>query len=90
VAWRVTLQETGKTFMFLGDNTPKTNEQMAKVYRDYLKSDVMQTAHHGLSGAEITCYKMIDPDICLWPSPYDRLMGVYSGSLFGNTLDQHQ
>lgn len=90
VAWRVTMTETGKTVIFLADNTPKTNEQMAKIYRDYLKSDVMQTAHHGLSGAEITCYKMIDPDICLWPSPYDRFMGNYGGKLFGNTLDQHQ
>ena len=90
VTWRVTLEETGKTVIFLADNTVGVNAQLAKIYRDYLKSDVMQTSHHGLSGAEATCYKMIDPDICLWPSPYDRFMGVYSGSLFNNTLDQHQ
>ncbi len=89
MTWRVIL-DNGKTAMFLADNTMHINEQLAKVYRDYLKSDILQTAHHGLSGGEISCYKYIDPDICLWPSPYLRFMGIEPGVLFGGTLDQDQ
>ena len=89
INWRVTL-DNGKTFMFLADNSAPNNEQLAKIYREELKSDVMQVAHHGLSGAELTCYQYIDPDICLWPSPYERFMGIYKGTLFGNKLAQDQ
>lgn len=70
----------GKKFVFLADSTPVVNKQLADMYGDYLKSDVLQVAHHGLVGAEITCYQKIDPDICLWPTTELRFSGKYAGS----------
>lgn len=72
--------EDGKSFMFLGDNTPTINAQLATLYGDYLKSDVLQMAHHGLTGGEITSYRNIDPDICLWPTTKLRFSGEYAES----------
>ena len=57
------------------------NAQIAKVYGDYLKSDVLQMAHHGLSGGEITLYQAADPDICLWPTTETRFSGNYDSNV---------
>ncbi len=72
--------DDGKTFMFLADSTPGVLKQMSDLYGDYLKSDVLQMAHHGLTGAEINCYQNIDPDVCLWPTTYERFSGLYAES----------
>lgn len=86
--WRMTF-DGGKSFMFLGDNTAEVNKQLSDMYGDYLKSDVLQMAHHGLTGGEINCYKNIDPDICLWATTETRFMGKYNES--GKTVQQtHQ
>jgi hypothetical protein len=69
--------DNGKTAMFLADNTPAINEQLALMYGSYLKSDVLQVAHHGLTGAEITSYQFINPDVCFWPTTETRFKGYY-------------
>ena len=80
INWRVTFGD-GKTAMFLADATFRNNPQLANIYGSYLKSDILQMAHHGLSGATMDCYQAIDPDICLWPSPYDRFMNLWAGDV---------
>lgn len=74
--WRMNF-DNGVSVMFLGDSTTETTKQLGQIYGDYLKSDVLQMAHHGLSGAEISCYKNIDPDICLWATTETRFLGLY-------------
>jgi hypothetical protein len=39
---------------------------MADTFGDYLKSDMLQLAHHGSNGACLDLYKRIDPDVCFW------------------------
>ena len=82
ITWRLRF-DSGKTVLFLGDNHPAINTLLAKVYRDYLKSDVLQVAHHGLTGAELSSYQLIDPDICLWSTSYARFSGIYDGNMDG-------
>jgi hypothetical protein len=80
--------ENGKTAIFLADASVDNNKALVSIYGSYLKSDILQVAHHGLFGAEMTCYKAIDPDICLWPSPYARFMNLHPGQVvFSNGGD---
>ncbi len=89
MTWRVIL-DNGKTVMFLADNTQQINAQLAKVYREYLKSDILQVAHHGETGGDTNCYKYIDPDICLWACSYNILVGRHPGTLFGGKYSEAQ
>ena len=53
---------------------------MLKTYgADVLKSDVMQVIHHGLAGGYKKIYEAVDPDICLWPTHWERFSGNYDG-----------
>lgn len=56
----------GKTIMMLADSEKTLCQQMADTFGDYLKSDMLQLAHHGSNGACLDLYKRIDPDICFW------------------------
>ena len=69
--------DNGKTFTVLGDGTEKTCRQLAATYREYLKSDMLQLAHHGLIGGDEQLYKYIDPDICFWATSKERYEGKY-------------
>lgn len=62
---RVTMQ--GKTMMVFGDTTQSvSNKIITPAYGDYIKSDILQVAHHGNRGGTLATYKAVDPDICLW------------------------
>ena len=77
--------ENGKSFMLLGDAMDERLvalvDPSSSIYctDDVLKSDIMQTAHHGLkvcsekdyaSVAEL--YRKIAPSICIWPQKASR------------------
>ena len=68
--------ENGKKVMFLGDCMQYSCRELAHIYGGYLKSDVMQVAHHGLIGGDLGLYKLIDPEICLWSTSAERFMGA--------------
>lgn len=75
--WRFDF-ESGKSFMCLADMSTETCELMVRTYSaEYLKADIMQVVHHGLLGGHIDLYRAIDPDICLWPSPKERFLGIW-------------
>lgn len=76
-AWRMTF-ENGKSFMVLGDCTHQLSKQLAATYGDYLKSDILQLAHHGLIGGDKELYQFIDPSVCFWATFEDRFNGNYS------------
>lgn len=62
--------DTGKTsFLVLGDTGTQSSEKLIKTQKEKLKSDIVQVAHHGQAGATEELYKVINPKICLWPTP---------------------
>ena len=65
----------GKTFMMLADGAVITSKQLAASYGTYLKSDILQLAHHGLIGGDKQLYMYIDPEICLWATAKERYEG---------------
>lgn len=58
-----------KSILILGDTGIKSSEKLIKTQRKKLKSDIVQMAHHGQAGATKQLYEMIQPTICLWPTP---------------------
>ena len=68
--------------MFLGDCMQYLCRQIAYIYGDYLKSDVLQVTHHGLIGGEIGLYKYIDPEVCLWSTSEKRFLGILEGQKY--------
>lgn len=57
------------SILFLGDTGEESGDKLLETQKDKLKSDVVQVAHHGQSGAKESLYKEINPKICLWPTP---------------------
>ena len=81
-----------KKFMVFGDNSGDARQQwlIATYGKDVLKSDVMQTIHHGLAGGHLGIYRMVDPGICFWPTSQDRFEGKYDSNGNGDYLDDYQ
>ncbi len=65
---RVTVQEN--SVMVLADTTSRAINHIYKVYGNYLKSDMVQLAHHGVNGG-VLLYQAIDADVVLWPIAVD-------------------
>lgn len=66
--FRVTVQ--GNSVMVLADTTSRAINHIYKVYGNYLKSDMVQLAHHGVNGG-VLLYQTIDADVVLWPIAVD-------------------
>lgn len=63
---RMTL--AGQTFMWLGDVQIEGSGVIVNMYGDYVKSDIVQMAHHGVSnGGSKDLYTLINADVALWP-----------------------
>ena len=59
----------------LGDCQNEACKRIADRYGDYVKSDVLQVAHHGLIGGDKRLYQLINPEICFWAVPETRFLG---------------
>ena len=60
----------GKTsILFLGDTGLESEEKLKQHFRNELKCDYVQMAHHGQAGVSEEMYKIINPKFCLWPCP---------------------
>ncbi|MBQ9112792.1 MAG: MBL fold metallo-hydrolase [Clostridia bacterium] len=63
----------GQKFLMLADATDYVCEVLANTYGDYLKSDIVQVAHHGFSVGRdtnvnvIRVYEYASADVVLWP-----------------------
>ena len=77
----IKMKVNNKSVLFLGDTGKESGEKLLKNQKDKLKSDVVQMAHHGQSGADKDLYEVIRPKICLWPTP-DWLWNNDSGGGF--------
>ena len=60
----------GKSILWLADAQKAESSVIVNEYDEkYLKSDIMQVAHHGYWGGSDELHRMIDPRYLLWPSP---------------------
>ncbi len=66
--------------LFLADAADKISDVLCKRYGAYLKSDVVQMAHHGWNGATYELYETIQPKLVLWPNSRNE----YEKSLVGD------
>jgi len=86
-AWRVTF-DNGTTFLVLGDCDNYACREIAAMYGDYVKSDILQVTHHGLMGGDKTLYQCIDPQICFWATPEERFLGNWSNEKYHYCLGE--
>lgn len=75
LVFRVTAE--GNSVMVLGDASPVTSSHLVKAYKQYLKSDMVQIAHHGFDGGTVSLYKAIDARVALWPTGVACIDGTY-------------
>jgi hypothetical protein len=68
---RVTLG--GQTIMILGDSSERTSSILTSNFGSYLKSDIVQLAHHGYRGGTAGLYQAIDAPVLLWPSGWEAV-----------------
>lgn len=52
--------------LFLGDMGQAAGEELLATHGNYLKSDIVQMAHHGHIGVDKNVYEAIDPKVCIW------------------------
>lgn len=62
------LEIAGQSIMFLADAQGDASDRLCEMYGDYLKSDMVQVAHHGGLGASADIYRLIDAAVAFWPS----------------------
>lgn len=55
--------------LFLADLGVEGQKHLIGESRDKLRCDIVQMAHHGQSGVDLDMYRLIDPKICLYPTP---------------------
>ncbi len=82
LVWR--MWDEHKSVLFTGDMGAQASEKVLNgPYRDTLKSDYVQMAHHGQAGAVEAFYVAVAPKYCLWPTPdwlWDNNNGGGKGS----------
>ena len=86
-AWRITF-DNGTTFLVLGDCDHYACREIAARYGDYVKSDILQLAHHGLVGGDKELYQLIDPQICFWATPEERFLGNWPNEKYHYCLGE--
>ncbi len=57
----------GQTVMWLGDGQDLVSNTLCFRYGGYLKSDIVQVAHHGGWGGSFPLYALINAEVALWP-----------------------
>lgn len=70
-----TVEVEGERALFMADAGDEVSEILVDMYGNYLRSDILQLAHHGMRNGHgtqmphtIELYKLIRPEVVLWPS----------------------
>ena len=70
-----TVEVEGERALFMGDGGDEVAQILYSMYGDYLKSDILQLAHHGLRNGHgtnmphtVKLYGFIRPEVVLWPT----------------------
>jgi len=66
VVFRVKI--AGQSIMILGDAGTGASNGVITMWGDYLKSDFVQMAHHGMNGGIVPVYEHIDPTVVTIPA----------------------
>ena len=61
-----------QTMMITGDTQDHASARLASMYKEALKCDILQVAHHG-SGGSVALYQYCKPSIVLWPHGYWKI-----------------
>jgi len=91
IAFKI-LFPNGKSALFLGDLGFGAGQKLAKKYKEELKSDIVQMAHHGQNGAGEDLYKYVKPTICMWCAPmwlYDNNIGLFDKNAVNKFNSHH-
>ncbi|MBE6959442.1 MAG: hypothetical protein E7448_01785, partial [Ruminococcaceae bacterium] len=94
--WRFNF-DGGKSLMITGDAQQTrdgydNNDQLARAFGDYLKSDMLQVIHHGTNGGSEAFYNAVDADILFYGQLDENLdtdkrqLGTYPGYAFNKIL----
>lgn len=59
-----------QTLLFLADTTKTSGTILEKSFGDYLKSDMMQLAHHGYGPVNSSLYDTVQAEVLFWPNTY--------------------
>lgn len=58
-----------KSILFLGDTGEESSKKLIETNGEKLQSYAVQMAHHGQAGATKEVYELVNPQVCLWPTP---------------------
>lgn len=64
-----TIEVAGQKNLILGDASPEEADNLVAMWGDYLKSDIMQMAHHAMEGGSVELYELVDPAVVTIPAP---------------------
>lgn len=60
----------GRSILILGDLGKEAGDRLLKLQSpEVLHCDFVQMAHHGQQGVDKHFYEVVDPTVCLWPTP---------------------
>ncbi|MBE6595306.1 MAG: hypothetical protein E7644_05855 [Ruminococcaceae bacterium] len=68
------------TILWLGDLQTRGSACLRAMYGNYLKSDVVQVAHHGGSGCELELYQLTEAKVLIWPHSAARVTSMSKNS----------
>ena len=83
----IRLNIEGQRIMFLADAQDGIGSALLNTYTtNYLKSDIMQMAHHGFDGVSYKVIEAINPKVILWPMDIVRYVdGEFVAGYMGDT-----
>ncbi len=64
----IRINACGQSILLLADTTHFSGRIIENMYGDYLKSDMVQLAHHGMWASYLSLYKCANADVVLWPN----------------------
>ena len=83
----------GQRVLFLGDIYHSSTRRLENAYAHDLTAEVVQMSHHGSQGAYFEFYKLVQPKVCLWPTPqwlWDNNPGSGYNTGSWETIDLHK
>ncbi len=58
----------GQSVLLLADTTHVSGRIMENIFGDYLRSDMVQLAHHGMWASNVSLYERVKARVVLWPN----------------------
>lgn len=81
----------GKSILMLADATYRLGSMLVNMYGDYLKSDMVQLAHHGIWASNPRLYDYIQAEVLFWPTnssnAQERLTEEANAAAINHALD---